>query len=88
VENGSRVGKAGRFEEDPAQSRDFTAIRLLGQDLQGRNEIAPDGAADAAARDQDELLVGLLDELVVQPDLAELVDDDGSPREFALAQQR
>ena len=33
------------------------------------------------------LFFARFDKLVVQPDLAELVDDDGGPREFRLAQQ-
>jgi hypothetical protein len=41
------------------------------------DEIAANGAADAAVVHLEDFLVGADDEVVVDADLAELVDDDG-----------
>ena len=43
------------------------------------DQIALDRAAKTAAHEDDIGLVGGLDEVVIQTDLAELVDDDGRP---------
>ena len=40
-------------------------------------EVVANGAAEAAVRQHDEVLVGVPDEMVIDPDLAEFVDENG-----------
>src|SRR5690606_23484691 len=54
---------------------------------QGPHQIAAHGAAEAACGELDEALVAGRDEVVIEADLAELVDDDGGAREGRLTQQ-
>ena len=55
--------------------------------LQRPHQVAADRAAQAAGLQLDEALLAGLDQLVVEPDLAELVDDHGRARELRAAQQ-
>ena len=57
------------------------------QVLKGLRQVGADLTAQAARLQFDEAVLARLDELVVEPNLAELVDDDGRPREFGLAQE-
>ena len=52
------------------------------------DEIAPYGAAQAAARQHDHAVVDLLDQKMIEADLAELVDQHGGVGERRIAQQR
>ena len=70
--DGGGVGEAGGLDEDGVEP--VLALHQPGEDAE---EIAADGAADAAIVHLEDLLVGLDDELVVHADLAELVLDDG-----------
>jgi hypothetical protein len=51
------------------------------------DQIAPDRAAQAARRHLDDVLVRALDQQVIDPDIAELVDDDGGVGEKRILQQ-
>ena len=44
--------------------------------MQRSDQIAPDGAADAAIVHLEQLFVGVQDEVVVDADLSEFIDDD------------
>ena len=66
------VGEPGGLDEDAVE-----AILALHEAAEDADEVAADGAADAAVVHFEKLLVGLDDELVVYADLAELVFDDG-----------
>jgi hypothetical protein len=55
--------------------------------LQGLRQVGADFAAQAAGLEFDEAVLARFDQLVVEADLAELVDDDGRARKSALAQQ-
>ena len=57
------------------------------QVLQGLRQVGADFAAQAAGLQLDEAVLARFDQLVIESDLAELVDDDGGAREFRLAQQ-
>ncbi len=67
-----RIGEPGGFHQDAVE-----AARPLHQPLDHADEIATHGAADAAVVHLEDFLVRLDDEIVVDADLAELVDDDG-----------
>ena len=66
-----RVGEAGGLDQDAVE-----AAGPLHQPLDDVDEVAAHGAADAAVVHLEHFLVGLDDEVVVDADLAELVDDD------------
>ena len=66
-----RIGEAGGLDQDAVE-----AARPLHQPLDDADEVAAHGAADAAVVHLEDFLVGLDDEVVVDADLAELVDDD------------
>ena len=66
------VRHAGRLDEDVVEP--VAAFHELPEDA---DEVAADGAADAAVVHLEDLLLGVDDEFVVDADLAELVLDDG-----------
>ena len=67
-----RVGEARRLDDDRVE-----APLALHQTFHDADEVAAHGAADAAVVHLKYFLVGADDEVVVDADLAELVDDDG-----------
>ena len=74
-EDRRRVGKPGGLDDHAAIGR-HDATRALVVDLHDRLlEVVPDGAAEAAAREQDRALVHGLHQLVVDADFAELVNE-------------
>ena len=70
--DGAGVGEAGGFDEDVVET--VAAFHQLAEDA---DEIAANGAAEASVVHLEDLLVGIDDEGVVDPDLAEFVFDDG-----------
>ena len=75
------IGEAGGLDDDRVE-----AALALHQPLDDADEVAAHGAADAAVVHLEHFLVGADDELVVDADLAELVDDDGVALAVRLAQ--
>ena len=67
-----RVGEAGRLDDDGVE-----LALALHQPVEDADEVAAHGAADAAVVHLEHFLVRADDEIVVDADLAELVDDDG-----------
>ena len=70
--HGGRIGKAGGLHQDCVET-----ARPAHQALDDAHEIAAHGAADAAVVHFVDFLVGFHDQVVVDTDLAELIDDDG-----------
>ena len=70
--DGPGVGKAGGLDEDVVEA--IAALHELAEDA---DEVAADGAAEAAVVHLEDFLVRVDDEGVVDADLAELVLDDG-----------
>src|SRR2546425_908813 len=62
-------------------------ITALQHVLQGLRQVGADLEAEAAGLEFDEAVLARFDQLVVETDLAELIDDDGRARKCALAQQ-
>ena len=72
LRHGAGIGKARRLHHDGVE------ISAFGEKaMQRADQIAPHRAADAAIVHLEQLFVGVQDQLVVDADLAELVDDDG-----------
>ena len=72
LRDGAGVGEAGGLYEDAVEG-----LLALHEAAEDADEIAADGAADAAVVHLEEFFVGLDDELVVHADLAEFVFDHG-----------
>ena len=87
VQDRRRVGQPGRLDDDALERLHAAVVAPAQQVLQGRDQVAAHGAAEAARREQDHALVGRLDEEVIETDLAELVDDDDGALEGRVAQQ-
>ena len=72
LRHGRRVGEAGGLDDDRVE-----LALALHQPVEDADQVAAHGAADAAVVHLEDFLVGADDEVVVDADLAELVDDDG-----------
>ena len=53
MQDGGRLGEARRFEDDPAEGRQGARVSARYDVAQRLDEIAAQGAADAAAVDED-----------------------------------
>ena len=71
-----RVGKAGRFDDDPFQRGDAACLQPVDQIGECVDEIAAHGAAEAAVGKLNDAIGRALDQQMVDRDVAELVDDD------------
>ena len=79
--DGSGIGKARGFDEDTIE-----AALPLHQTAKDADQVAAHGAADAAVVHLKHFLVGVDDEVIVDADLAELIDDDGISLAVLLGQ--
>ena len=77
----SRIGKAGGLDQDAVEP-----ARPLHQALDDADQVAANGAADAAVVHLVDLFVGLDDQVVVDADLPELVDHDRVALAVVLAE--
>ena len=87
LQHGRRVCKPGRLDDDAPQGRDAPGLHAVDQIGQRIDEVAADRAAQASVRELDDAVGRLLDEQVVDGDVAELVDDDGGVGEGRVLQQ-
>src|SRR5262249_57066320 len=83
---GRRVGRPARFDHDASDRRALARIPPLQHVLQGLRQVGADFAAQAAGLEFNEAVLARFHELVVEADLAELVDNDGRARKSGLAQ--
>ena len=82
-----RVGQAGSFEQHPIDGRNLLAEGLHEQPLERRHQIALHAAAHATAIEHDQGFIDLLDQMVVDADVAQLVDQHRHPLGAGVAQQ-
>jgi hypothetical protein len=75
VHDRRRVREPGRLDDDAPERRNLAGVAAGDQVAQLVGEIAAERAADTAARQQDGALVDAPQQVVVDPDLAELVHD-------------
>ena len=82
-----RVGKPARLDHHAVERR-YRGFVAPAQDVgEGEHEVAADRAAQAAGLQRHEAFVARLDQVVVEADLAELVDDHrGAGERWALEQ--
>ena len=83
VQDGRGLGEPGRLEHDAGKGRQRARFPAREDVAQGLDEIAAQGAADAAAVDQDRVARQPLVKQMVEPDLAPFVDDHQRVGEFA-----
>ena len=72
-----RIGEAGGLDDDAAQPGDAAGLQAVDQIGERIDEIAAHRAAQAAVGELDDAVGRLLDQQMVDRDVAELVDDDG-----------
>ena len=87
VHDRRRVGDSGRLDDDAPEGGDLARVRAVEQVAQLVGQVAAQRAADAAAREQHRPLVDAAQEVMVEADLAELVDDHRRLGELGPAQQ-
>ena len=74
---GAGVGKAAGFDDDPPKRSDLAGLAPVEQRAQGASKILADGAAKATARQFEHTPFDEIDQVVVDRNLADLVDHDG-----------
>ena len=87
VQHRSRVGKAGRLKHDAAEWRDSAVVAFPQQVFERGDEIAANRAADAARTHHDHVAVDVLDEQMIQSDIAKFVDEHERVGEFGRGQK-
>ena len=82
VQTGRGIGKAGRLQHDAAEWRDAVIVAFAQQVFQRGDEIAANRAADAAGTHHDHVAVDVLDEQMIESDVAKFVDEHESVGEL------
>ena len=86
VEHRRGIGEAGGLDDHPGEGG-AAIVEIAQQPLQRLDEVAAERAAQASGGQQHDIFVDLLDQQVIEADLAELVDDDRGVGERGIAQQ-
>jgi hypothetical protein len=86
VEDRGRVGEPGRLDDDPEKPPDLAGIAPLDQAAEGPRQVFPHGAAETAARQFEHIPFDKVDKVMIDRDLADLVDDHRSVSEFGRDQ--
>ena len=73
---GAGSARPRRLDDDPAKPPDLAGIASLDQAAQGSRQVFADGAAQATAGQFEHAALDKVDEVMVDRDLADLVDDD------------
>ena len=81
LDDRSGIGEPGCFDEDLVE-----LILPFHEVAEDADEVASHGAADAAVIHFEQLLIGIDDEIVINPDLAELIFDHGDPEPVVLGE--
>ena len=87
MQHGCRIGESRGFDDDAVEALDLAAPAPRQKIVDRVDEIAADGAAQAARRHLDDILVGAFDQQMIDADIAELVDDHGGIAEKRILQQ-
>ena len=86
-EDRGRLGKAGRLDRDAAEARDLAGVHPVDQVAQLVGEVAAQRAAEAAGIEQHGALVHAGQQVMVDADLAQLVDDHGRLAHVGVREQ-
>jgi hypothetical protein len=71
------VGQSARLDHDAIERRSSTFVKPLQQALKGLRQVGANFATQTTSREFDDTVFARFDEFMVEPDLAELIDDDG-----------
>ncbi len=82
-----RVGKTGRFDDNPAKPPDLPGITSLDQVAQGPRQVLAHRAAQATARQFEHIALDEVDQVMIDRDLTDLVDDDSGVGELGRGQR-
>ncbi len=87
------IGKTGAFDDDAPERRQQPALASGVEVLERGGKLPTNRAADASGAQQDHLAVDALNKIVIQPDFAEFIDQNGRigkgrVRQNALEQRR
>ena len=85
---GAGIGEAAGLDDDAAEAADLAGVAPLDQAAQRLGQILAHRAAQAAAGQLQHLAFDEIDEVVVDRDLADLVDDDGGVGKRRVASGR
>ena len=81
-EDRRRVGKTSGLDDDPAKPSDLAGIASFNQAAQGSRQVFADGAAQATPGQLEYAALDEVDEVMIDRDLADLVDDNGGVGQF------
>ncbi len=82
-----RIGKSAGLDHEARERDDGAFVTAPQQIVNGRCEVVADFAAQASGLQLDQAVLARLDQVVVEADLAELVDDHGGARKLRPAKQ-
>src|SRR5262245_39042137 len=82
-----RVCQPAGLDDDAVEGGDGAAVAPAQEILKGQYKVITDRAAQAPRLQSDEALLASLDQIVIEPDLAELVDDNRRARELRGVEQ-
>ena len=88
VENRRGIGEARGLDDDALEIAHAAVVATPQQIFQRGDQIATDGAAQAARGHEQHVAIGGLDQQMIESDLAELVDDDHRVGEGRIFQKR
>jgi hypothetical protein len=87
VQDGRRVGKPRGLDDHAPERGDAAVVAPAQEVLEGRDEVAAHGAAQAPGGQKNHAVLDGLDKEVVEADLAELVDDHDRVGERRVTQE-
>ena len=87
VNHRRRIGNASGLDHDPVQRGNLMARRTPEQLLQRPNQVALHAAAHTPRVEQHDGIIHLLDQVVVDPDVAQFIDQHRRARQRWLRQQ-
>ena len=82
-----RVGKTGRLDDNAAKPPDLPGITPLEKAAQGPRQVLAHGAAQTTSRQFEHIALDEVDQVMIDRDLADLVDDDGGVGELGRGQR-
>ena len=87
VQHRCGIGKPCRLDDDTVEGLDLAAATSRKKIMDRVDEVTTDGAAQAARRHLDNVLIRPLDQQVIDADVSEFVDDDGGIRQKRVLQK-
>ena len=87
VQDWRRIGKPGRFDDDAVETGDRATLALAQQVAQCLRQVVAHRAADAAVAQQRRAHIRFPHQMVIDPDLPKLVDDDGDLAGLGIEQE-